>query len=579
MSEGCNPTPPSSNGGGSPAGKSTSACKTHIIHMHLDADRDGTVDDDFKGLARWQWGTGKKGAIVLCNNDDDGGRKKEDHTDDKVNGGNDKDEIAPIEFRVDGKTSAPSSMKAFLEVSDASKIRIFDGRAAGKKEVIGPTKGARHEFPSLAFTKLEYGMEATVYAGTGFDGFIDITFIVEDSGSECYREKGRVRVAPWIMPNHLETAEKVFVVNDGAFNDRFRKDLKPLVSAAGATLVEFATNDVWMQDCMEFGYANLPNHGFRTVVRAPRNRPLKVFPRTLLDADLGVAEVGTLSPDTTFDSTGNLEVTPPCKSKAGKNFPLGRIYYGPGRPGELLDADFKEFLNKQLVQKPIEIDTSWLIVGHVDEIISFVPAPGAPGFKLLLASPKLAYKILQDNLAKNGGSKLLNGREFTIFDPVAGAQKKKAEVTIKEFLSKGIKDLHLDAKDLKKFNDDKQGKLDIVRAQFQKEIGIDPVKDVIDVPILFMPNHDVNLFADALTAGMVNMLVINKHCIVPKPFGPVVGGTDLYEKELESKLKPLGLTVSFIDDWEEYHVNLGEVHCGTNTLRKFTAAKWWEFEP
>lgn len=569
MSEGCNPTPPGSKGGGSSAGKAASNCKTHIIHMHLDADRDGKVDDDFKGLARWEWGAGKKGAIVLCNNDDDSGRTKEDHTDDKINAGNDKDEIAPIEFRVDGKTTAPSSMKAFLEVSDASKIRIFDGRTSGKKEVIGPTKGARHEIPSLAFTKLEYGMEATEYAGTGFDGFIDITFIVEDSGSECYREKGRVRVAPWLMPNHLDDAEKVFVVAD-AWNARFRSDLKTLVSAAGVTLVEFPSSDVWMQDCMEFGYANLPKHGFRTVARAPRNRPLKVFPRTLLDADLGVVDVGTLVPDTTFDSTGNLEVTPPCKSKAGKKYPFGRIYFGPGRPGEPFDAGFKDFLNKQLVQKPIEIDTSWLLVGHVDEIITFVPAPGGPGFKLLLASPKLAYKILQDNLAKHGSSKLLTGREF---------HGKKAEVTIKDFLTKGITDLHLDAKDMKLFNEDKQKKLDVVRKQFQKEIGIDPKKDVIDVPILFMPNHDVNIFADALTTGMVNMLVINKHCIIPKPFGPVVGGQDLYEKEMDSKLKPLGLTVSYLDDWEDYHVNLGEVHCGTNTLRKFTAAKWWEFEP
>jgi protein-arginine deiminase len=68
---------------------------------------------------------------------------------------------------------------------------------------------------------------------------------------------------------------------------------------------------------------------------------------------------------------------------------------------------------------------------------------------------------------------------------------------------------------------------------------------------------------------------------VPKPFGPVLGGRDLFEEDLRSELLALGLTVSFLDDWYEYHVNLGEVHCATNTLRRPKAAqwKWWDFAP
>ena len=98
--------------------------------------------------------------------------------------------------------------------------------------------------------------------------------------------------------------------------------------------------------------------------------------------------------------------------------------------------------------------------------------------------------------------------------------------------------------------------------------------DLIEVPIIFMPNHRVATQADAMTAGMVNMLVINKNCIIPKPFGPVVAGMDLFEEEVRAKLTALGLTVKFLDDWDDYHVALGEVHCGTNTLRKPDPAKW-----
>jgi hypothetical protein len=32
-----------------------------------------------------------------------------------------------------------------------------------------------------------------------------------------------------------------------------------------------------------------------------------------------------------------------------------------------------------------------------------------------------------------------------------------------------------------------------------------------------------------------------------------------------------------IPPWYEYHVQLGEVHCGTNILRTATSARWWEY--
>jgi protein-arginine deiminase len=104
--------------------------------------------------------------------------------------------------------------------------------------------------------------------------------------------------------------------------------------------------------------------------------------------------------------------------------------------------------------------------------------------------------------------------------------------------------------------------------------------DIVDVPILYMPNRDFPAFADALTAGMVNMLVLNGHCVVPKPFGPEVAGVDRFEADLQTNLSGLGLRVWFIDDWHEYHVLLGEVHCGTNTLRRVRAnPRCWEFTP
>ena len=563
------------------------------FHMHVDSDRDGKVDADRAGIDKWEWGKGKKGAIILCNNDDDEGASACDNADSKVNAGNDGTELTPIEIRRTGPPPT-AGWEGFLEVALGQEnfFHLFESNSPGSPVVLGKGKGNSYKLPDLNFTTKQLWMEGTQYADSTFTGEFTLTFRLNRPGASPPPESTRFRVAPWIMPSHLDHADKVFVVQTSvvptpggvADNSRFRGELSTFVSGAGCTLQTKTENlDVWMQDCMEFGYSNLPGKGFQTVMRSPRNRPLVSFPKTLLKADLGYQEQGTLAtpPDdnSSFNSTGNLECTPP----AGKKYPFGRIYYGPGgrSAGDELDAHEKAFLNKQIVQPPIEVDTNWLLVGHVDEIISFVPASGAKGFKLLLGNTKLGYKILNDNKAKHGSDKMLVGRQFPEFDPVTGALAgwKSAEVSIKDFLDSGLTSVKatLTASHLETYNTSLQAKLDATRSQFKAALGLSEA-DIIDVPSLFA-DITVSTLADALTAGMVNMLVINKHCLVAKPFGPVVGGNDLFEKDLEGKLKPLGMAVKFIDDWYEYHVQLGEVHCATNTLRSPTAAKWWEFTP
>ena len=40
-------------------------------------------------------------------------------------------------------------------------------------------------------------------------------------------------------------------------------------------------------------------------------------------------------------------------------------------------------------------------------------------------------------------------------------------------------------------------------------------------------------------------------------------------------LFPDSMDLVFLDDWEVYHMGLGEVHCGTNVEREVDNA-WWE---
>ncbi|MBO6804390.1 MAG: hypothetical protein JJ893_14125, partial [Thalassospira sp.] len=99
-----------------------------------------------------------------------------------------------------------------------------------------------------------------------------------------------------------------------------------------------------------------------------------------------------------------------------------------------------------------------------------------------------------------------------------------------------------------------------------------------------LPGKNNGFRTGALTADMPNMFVGNHSLYVPKPFGPWIeapgydmsattnedkNGFDLFEQDLKTKLGTAGVTHTcvFIDDWNEYHVAHGEIHCGTNELR------------
>ena len=131
-----------------------------------------------------------------------------------------------------------------------------------------------------------------------------------------------------------------------------------------------------------------------------------------------------------------------------------------------------------------------------------------------------------------------------------------------------------------------QAKIATIVKTISTELNLNPA-DIIDVPILY------TAFSAAKThvADMVNFVMLNTPgatvdeeaaactCIVPKPFGPIVNGVDIYEDYFRQQLQALGITVSFIDEWYEYHLNDGEIHCGTNQLPDITVAaaqkKWW----
>uniref|UniRef100_A0A8C5S376 Protein-arginine deiminase C-terminal domain-containing protein n=1 Tax=Laticauda laticaudata TaxID=8630 RepID=A0A8C5S376_LATLA len=130
----------------------------------------------------------------------------------------------------------------------------------------------------------------------------------------------------------------------------------------------------------------------------------------------------------------------------------------------------KDFLKSQVVQSPIELYTDWLLVGHVDEMLSFVPAPDRKGFRLLLASPKACFKLLKEKEKEgHGEAKMPEGIEFR----EDGRQPR----SISEIIADGF---------LKKWNEYCQNCIDWNRNILKEELGL-AEEDIIEIPQLFYP--------------------------------------------------------------------------------------------
>jgi hypothetical protein len=386
------------------------------------------------------------------------------------------------------------------------------------------------------------------------------------------RELALFTIAPFLLLSSAEAPSRVFVVNIGDLpglpgNQNFVFDLMeacqsvfgagavPLppststpftpstpASTAPVYLIDGAKHggDPWIQDEMEIGYCFAPHKAMHVVLHCKRNRGLDGF----VHAELVAPGVGLfdglhgIAPDST-EYGGNLEATPPILQGtpalgAGPAGPAVRAHK-PAHLGKILlgdcaerhaDPEFREFLLAQRVQPVLPIDTSWLLVGHVDEILTFVPTSSPKGFKMLFGSIQAMTVLLEE--AKK--VPLANGRtgfhRGKFRRPSATAEY--AEMSVETLLGS-----------VKTFNDRiRAQKLVPVDQRLKVGLHLDE-SDIVRVPIYFeipaVPSSHFTTDSSrtaALTIGMVNMLVLDKDLVIPRPFG-----TQLTEADATAALK------------------------------------------
>ncbi|KAG8407800.1 hypothetical protein J3459_018346 [Metarhizium acridum] len=87
---------------------------------------------------------------------------------------------------------------------------------------------------------------------------------------------------------------------------------------------------------------------------------------------------------------GNIKSIPPYTLN-GKKYPAGRIVIGA------TDAQTPQalvYLQAQETQDPISLDTTWLFVKHVNEVLGFLPAKTPRGWRVAILDPMMGYEAL-----------------------------------------------------------------------------------------------------------------------------------------------------------------------------------------
>ncbi|XP_012381402.2 protein-arginine deiminase type-4 isoform X1 [Dasypus novemcinctus] len=553
------------------------------ISLQADISRTGKLKPagTLKDQGTWTWGPYGQGAILLVNCDKDNPRSATmDCEDDVVRDHRDLQDMSLMTLRTQTPGNFFTKHRLVLHVarSEMDKVRVFQakrGELVSKAEVVlGPEQPSHPlEVPGGQHTAVFY-LEGLAFPDASFRGLITLTVSLLDTSNPrlpealVFQDSVVFRVAPWIMTPNTQPPQEVYACRI-IENDCFLKAVNTLAKKAKCKLVicpeEENMDDQWMQDEMEIGYIQAPHKTMPVVFDSPRNRGLKDFPiKRVLGPDFGYV---TQNPQTGLvtglDSFGNLEVSPPV-TVGDKEYPLGRILIGnssyPSPQSRDMHQVLQDFLSAQQVQAPVKLYSDWLYVGHVDEFLSFVPAPDRKGFRLLLASPRSCYQLFREQQQKGHGEALL----------FEGIMRKKLHK---------IKDILSDKK-LQEHNTYAQGCIDWNREVLKRELGLAD-RDILDIPQLFklVEKSSNSLKAEAFFPDMVNMLVLGKHLGIPKPFGPIIDGRCCLEEKVRSLLEPLGLRCTFIDDFYDYHVKQGEVHCGTNVRRKPFSFKWWHMVP
>lgn len=417
---------------------------------------------------------------------------------------------------------------------------------------------------------MEYTTASDLDLRVEFDDFIVqglLTFVDRTTDT---RFEVELTASPLFFNHHLQAAEETMamaVSEMGYRNDRFIDGYEEALGSAFFSLSAWTYDyDVWVQDEFEFAYATAPDAHLEVIFDTHRNGQgypgdgLDDFPENeYAGPDWLITNWGSVSANSQ-DYGGNFEVSPPV-TVDGVSYPYGRVYYGGDNgyydPHDATEAAVEGFG----VQKPFKPDAAWLCVGHIDEFTSTIPDPTAPkGFRFVMADTASAWAVLEG---------MDPDLELTRYQP--GGYAGHSIDTVGEILEDTA---------LRYLNDELQDILDEQEEIFRRELNLTD-EDIIYMPSLFEEVDGCWGGVASLIPGMANLIVGQVDGVSTLFLADPFLRTDVNDQASDPMIMdvrsrfPSATNLVFLDDWQVYHMGLGEVHCGSNVKR--TAPKtWWE---
>ncbi|MBR8639766.1 hypothetical protein KEF29_11800 [Streptomyces tuirus] len=228
-------------------------------------------------------------------------------------------------------------------------------------------------------------------------------------------------------------------------------------------------------------------------------------------------------------------------------------------PHRAPDPAFVRMIEAQGMQPAVTIDTSWLLVGHVDETVHVVRAGNERGWTLAVADPRQAVELLRRaQRAGEGGQRLFAG--------TTARHKPSVDALLADdgFLAG---------------NTEAARRIDDQIAVLLRETGLSR-RDLVRVPVLYAMAAvapGAHEGAIAYSPSVANGLSLSaRDYAAPDPHGPKVDGRDLFRTATEEALAAGGVRVHWVENFAWSHLAGGEVHCATNALRDTSGgAPWW----
>ncbi|MBX3459936.1 MAG: PKD domain-containing protein [Planctomycetes bacterium] len=559
-----------------------------VANLSVDTNRDGTItaaDETNED----QWGS-NGGAIFIFNIDDDD--RPTPPATPPVTAGQE-DYLSATKTAADAldlarmivrQSGVPTGGTVTINVSAGAQGRINVWRNVSGSWQSVYTAGASFTLPAAALQAgdIELGIEGKTRLSNTWDGNVTFTLEIRNSSNQVQAsDTVRMRQAPPIFATNLWRPSQLHVVNLGSSNASFRTVLSQICTAGSITYREIPgtsyNQDRWIQDSSEPGVTITPSSsGPRRVIdlvyQAARNREVDQWcVDYLLGPDFELQRrFGSAS--TSLNYGGNIEVIPPHTGR-----PWGRVYIGGGNgtlvgsstnATEYMEATNRQYFDANYIQGAhVTVTSEWLWVGHVDEYTMFVPAPNtARGYVCLIASPVRAWNILVNmNNTGQGSAVVFSGR--------TGYQTTVASIVSNSALGT--------------LQTQTQARINQGRNEIKAATGLTDA-DFIELPTLF--HNRSGGYLAAYNPGVVNCVPLpsangTTYIAMPDPEGPDISGQDQWQADIASQLAGLfngsnPLDLRYVDIWSAYHVNVGEAHCGTNTVRvPPSGTNWWAGAP